>query len=74
MRCRDCPLHELSKARTGSEAGRLLERVLELDFVAERFKVGWDEVTAEEVNGLQILKQERDRWSEELRQRQSNQG
>jgi hypothetical protein len=44
-------------------------RVLEMDFIADRFRVGWDEVSVEDVRGLQVLKQERDRWEKEERDR-----
>lgn len=46
-------------ARSTSPAGRLLERVLDLDFSVKHLRVGWDAVTVEEVAGLKILDQER---------------
>ncbi len=51
--------------RATTEAGRLLERTLELDFDCERFRVGWGEITCEEAGALKILKQERDKWQRE---------
>lgn len=68
-RCERCPLDDLDQVRGHSVAGRLLERVLELDFVTSAFEVPWDEITAEEVRGLQILREERDKYREEVRQR-----
>lgn len=54
-----------------------MERVLELDFAVSCLKVDWDEVTAEEVFGLKILRQERDRFihekREEFREKQEQQ-
>jgi hypothetical protein len=51
--------------RTHSNAGRLFERVLELEFSCNNFVVPWSDVTAEEAVGLQILKDERDRYQRE---------
>lgn len=50
-----------------SSAGRLFDRILEIEFDSEHFQVPWNEVTAEEVKGLQILKGERDKYMEEQR-------
>ncbi len=36
--------------------------MLELEFDAAHFSIPWSDVTAEEVRGLQILKEERDRY------------
>lgn len=58
-RCDQCPLDELDHYRRSSDAGRLLDRVLQLDFAAGSLRVSWDEVTAEEVKALQILREER---------------
>ena len=52
--------------RSHSAAGRLFERVLELEFDAAHFSVPWSDVTAEEVRGIQILKEERERYRQEL--------
>ena len=52
--------------RSHSVAGRLFERVLELEFDAAHFSVPWSDVTAEEVRGFQILKEERERYRQEL--------
>jgi hypothetical protein len=51
--------------RAVSPAGRLLERVLELDFDTQRFTVSWGDVTAEEAAALKILVQERDKYTAE---------
>lgn len=72
-RCVECPLHQLDQARQG-HAGRLLDRVLRLDFNADTFQIGWDQVSAEDVLGLQILRDERRKFQiekqDEERQRQ----
>jgi predicted RNA-binding Zn-ribbon protein involved in translation (DUF1610 family) len=69
-RCAHCKLDDLDYARTHSHAGRLFERVLELEFDAVHFSIPWSDVTAEEVRGLQILKEERDRYQREQLQKQ----
>jgi hypothetical protein len=43
-----------------------MARLLRLDFVTERLRVGWDEISAEDVRGLDVLKQERDRRTREM--------
>ena len=68
-RCDRCPMLELEHVRAHSNAGRLFERVLELEFDTANFAVPWSEVTAEEVKGLQVLKDERDRYQRELQKR-----
>lgn len=68
-RCGECALDDLTFARANTGAGRTMGRVLEMDFIADRFRVGWDEVSVEDVRGLQVLKQERDRWEKEKRDR-----
>ncbi len=55
--------------RSTCYAGRLFERVLELEFDIEHLAVPWSEVTAEEVKGLQILKEERNRAVREQQKR-----
>ena len=68
-RCAHCKLDDLDYARTHSNAGRLFERLLELEFDAAHFSIPWTDVTAEEVRGLQILKEERDRYQREQAQK-----
>ena len=68
-RCDSCPVNELEHVRAHSAAGRLFERVLELEFACDNFSVPWADVTAEEVKGLQILKDERDRFQRERNKR-----
>jgi hypothetical protein len=68
-RCSHCKLDDLDHARTHSNAGRLFERLLELEFDAAHFSIPWSDVTAEEVRGLQILKEERDRYQRERAQK-----
>jgi hypothetical protein len=58
-------MSELEWVRSHSNAGRLFERVLELEFDVEHFAVSWGEITAEEVRGLQVIKEERDRFKRE---------
>jgi predicted RNA-binding Zn-ribbon protein involved in translation (DUF1610 family) len=64
-RCAHCKLDHLDDARAHSHAGRLFERVLELEFDTAHFSIPWSDVTAEEVRGLQVLKDERDRYQRE---------
>ena len=64
-RCASCKQPELERARAESEAGQMLNRLLELDFLTERFKVGLEDVTAEEARGLIVLKEERARRERE---------
>lgn len=64
-RCYSCPVAGIEHARAISAAGRLLERVLDLDFDTQRFKIGWDDVTCEEASALKILVQERNKWERE---------
>jgi len=71
-RCAHCRLDDLDYARTHSNAGRLFERLLELEFDATHFSIPWSDVTAEEVRGLQILKEERDRYQREQAQKTPN--
>lgn len=59
LRCSDCPVLDLAHARSTSPAGRLLERLLDLDFAVKHFRVDWGQISAEEVAGLKILDQER---------------
>ena len=68
-RCYRCPLNELDRVRLNSLAGHLLERVIHLDFITQRFRVGLDEVSAEEVAGLKIYVNERDKYQHELTKR-----
>ncbi len=71
-RCAHCKLDDLDYARTHSNAGRLFERLLELEFDAAHFSIPWSDVTAEEVRGLQILKEERGRYQREQMEKQRN--
>jgi hypothetical protein len=43
-----------------------------LEFDATHFSIPWSDVTAEEVRGLQILKEERDRYQREQSKRAPN--
>ena len=58
-------------ARGHTRAGQTMSRLLELDFMADRFRIGWGEVTAEEVRGLQVLKEERDRFQRESKEEEN---
>jgi len=64
-RCAHCPLDDLDHARLHSDAGRLLDRILELEFAAATFAIPWTDVTAEEGLGMKILKEERARYQVE---------
>lgn len=74
-RCDRCPLDLLDHMRQRSAAGRLLERILQLDFI---FPPGaalpWSSLTVAEVKGLQILRQERDNYQRERIERDQANG
>jgi hypothetical protein len=72
IRCLHCKLDDLDDMRNHSHAGRLFERLLELEFDAQHFSIPWTDVTAEEVKGLQILKEERERYQREQMKKQPN--
>lgn len=55
--------------RLHSDAGRLLNHVLDLEFSIEKFKMDWSDVTAEEVKALQILTEERQKHQQEEREK-----
>ena len=57
---------QIEQARETSVAGRLLERILDLDFRVQHFSVSDDTLTCEEVQGLKILHMERRRHEREL--------
>lgn len=40
--------------------------MLDLEFDVEHFAVPWGDITAEEVKGLQVLREERNRAQQEL--------
>ena len=67
-RCNNCPLDTLDHLRLKSSAGMLLDRLFHLEFVLNNFAVDWGSVTAEEVQGLRALKEERERWATDSRQ------
>jgi hypothetical protein len=69
-RCDTCPLTQLDHMRQNSRAGRLTDRVLQMEFSSERFRIDWESVTAEEARCLQILKAEREKYKYELWQRE----
>ena len=71
-RCERCGLDDLDDARAHSNAGRIFERVLEMDFAAEHFSIPWSDVTVEEARGIQILKEERNRYQREQAQKRPN--
>jgi hypothetical protein len=64
-RCAHCALNDLDYARSHTAAGRLLNRVMDIEFDVAKFKVDWADVTAEEALGLRILADERDRYQRE---------
>lgn len=66
-RCDTCPVLMIEHIRMTTPAGRLLERVLELDFDSQKFKVDLGAVTMEEREGLKILMQERAKFDKEVR-------
>ena len=64
-RCAHCPVLAVEHYRSITQAGRLLDRVLDLDFDMKHLHIPWSDVTAEEVMGIKILDQERDKWQRE---------
>lgn len=65
LRCPNCPVLEVETARMSTPAGRLLERVLDLDFDTKHFRIDWSDITAEEAMALKILEQERAKYERE---------
>lgn len=61
-RCNHCALNDLDYARSHTAAGRLLNRLVDLEFAVGKFRVDWADVTAEEALGLRILADERDSY------------
>ena len=55
-------MNGLEYVRAHSNAGRLFERLLELEFDTKHFSVPWSDVTVEEQRGLQLLEEERDKY------------
>ena len=68
LRCEHCPVNRLEAERAHSAAGRLFERILELEFACKHFAVSWGDVRAEEAQGLQILEAEREKYRAEQSQ------
>lgn len=68
QRCPDCPGHQIDHFRQTTPAGRLLNRILELEFDTKNLSVDWADITAEEVLGLRILEQERQKYTNEQRE------
>lgn len=64
-----CPVVDFNRVRGETEAGRLLNRVLEIDFAASNLSLSWNEITAREARGLQILWDERNKRRAELDKR-----
>lgn len=60
---------DLEFVRETSEAGRLLERVLGLDWDSKRFNFDLEKVTCEDARALKILEQERNKWEKEESER-----
>ena len=48
-----------------STAGRLLDRVLDLEFDLKHFRMSRDEVSCEERDALKTLEHERGKWEQE---------
>lgn len=71
IRCSDCPVLKLEKDRSTTEAGRMLEIALDLDYASTTFKIGWDEVPALDATAVRILKLERDNYHKELMERKT---
>lgn len=43
-----------------------------MDFAAEHFSIPWSDITVEEAHGIQILKEERNRYQREQAQKRPN--
>ena len=54
-RCSHCPFTALAEVRATSDAGKLLELVLELDDTVSTYKIGWKDGQTEQAIGLRIL-------------------
>ena len=68
-RCEGCPVVVLDACRSSSNAGRLLDRVLEVEFDLKHGLAHMDLVTCEERDALRALEQERARWEHEEHKR-----
>jgi hypothetical protein len=64
-RSEECPVTKFEKARTSSEAGRLLNIALEMDHVTKTYQVNWYDVTAEQDKCVRILEDERNKYQRE---------
>jgi len=64
-RCPDCPITVLDRVRSFSPAGRLLDRVLDLEFDLKHGLGRPDRVTCEERDALRTLEHERGKWEHE---------
>ncbi len=74
-RCAECPVLVLDACRNDSAAGRLLARVLDLEFDLQHFRVETNAVTCEERDALRILEQERRVWErEDMKRREEQRG
>ena len=58
-RCAGCPLTTLDHLRRTTDAGLLIDRVLNLEFCIEKLHLTWDDITAEEAAALRIMIEER---------------
>ena len=65
-------LMRLKESAGWNQTAQDWERLLELEFDAAHFSIPWTDVTAEEVRGLQVLKEERDRYQREQAQKPPN--
>ena len=65
LHCARCPTEMIDHYRSNSGAGKLLERVLDLDGYLKRYQIGWDNINAEEHRALTILENERAAWVQE---------
>jgi hypothetical protein len=63
---------ELNHRRAHSEAGRLLESTLELDWDTKHLSVADEEIDEEAAMGLKILEQERAKWEQEQVKRRAD--
>jgi predicted RNA-binding Zn-ribbon protein involved in translation (DUF1610 family) len=58
-RCATCPLNKLDTIRRTTDAGLLIDRVLNLEFSIEKLHLTWEDINAEEAATFRIITEER---------------
>lgn len=73
--CANCPVALLNQLQYESEAGKLITPVLDIEAIADTFKVDWGDIPAHVGKCLMILKQERNRHQiEQIENSKNHQG